>query len=327
MRNLVDKLPEQIADAVRIAQAAKLNPSKTEIQNVCISGLGGSGIGGTIVSQLTRDTAVAPIVVNKDYSIPAFVGRNTLFIASSYSGNTEETLSALEQAQNKGAEIACITSGGKLEDIATEKGYNIIKIPAGYPPRAAFGYSSVQQFKLLTHYQIISDQYMKQLENIANHLIVHKSEIIEAANQLTEQLCNSIPIIYSDSRFEGIAVRFRQQINENAKMLCWHHVIPEMNHNELVGWAPKYPNASVVIFRNVNDYSQTQKRMDFSRVRISESTNRVSEVWSKGTNDLEKAYYLVYLGDWVSVLLAEKNEIDPVEVDIITELKDKLARD
>jgi glucose/mannose-6-phosphate isomerase len=325
MRNLVNDLPKQIQDAVDIANNVTLKPSYKLLKNVCISGLGGSGIGGTIVSQLAADNANLPINVNKDYTIPAFVNESTLFIASSYSGNTEETLSALKLAQEAGAEIACITSGGKLAEIAQENGYNCILIPGGYPPRAAFGYSSVQQFKILSHYGIISEGYLSQLASVESFLNSEKSEILKRAEDLTNSLYNTVPVIYADARFEGVAIRFRQQINENSKMLCWHHVIPEMNHNELVGWAPEYPNCSVVVFRNENDHAQTQKRMEFSKKRINTSTTNYSEVWSVGSNDIERAYYLVYLGDWVSVLLAEKKEIDPVEVDIISELKASLA--
>lgn len=325
MRNLIDKLPEQIKDAVEIAENAKLNSSLRPILNVCISGLGGSGIGGTIVSQLTAEKASVPILVNKDYSLPSFVNEDTLFIASSYSGNTEETLYALEKAQKAGAQIACVTSGGKVKEIAEEKGYNCIVIPGGYPPRSAFGYSSIQLFRLLNHYNIISGDYFQDLKKVYSHLIDNKESILNEADKLTEKLYDKIPIIYSDASFEGIGVRFRQQINENSKMLCWHHVLPEMNHNELVAWAHKYPESAVVIFRNEDDFYRTQKRMEFAKGQIKSSASSITEVWSKGDSVIERAYYLIYLGDWVSLLLAEKQGIDPVEVDVIGDLKSQLA--
>ena len=231
------------------------------IHNVCISGLGGSGIGGTIVSQLTAGDTKVPVVVNKDYNIPTFVGENTLFVASSYSGNTEETLAALAKAEEAGATIACITSGGKVLEIATSKGYNHIQIPGGLPPRAAFGYSSVQLFKLLAHYEIIPASYVDQLENVPNHLTSLKEEIKSIAADLTDKFFGKYPIIYSDAGIEGVCVRFRQQINENSKMLCWHHALPEMNHNELVGWAPDYPNSAVVVFRN--EETSTARRSEW----------------------------------------------------------------
>ena len=325
MRNLIDKLPEQIKHAVEIAENANLKESTQKILNVCVSGLGGSGIGGTIVSQLTGGDATVPVFVNKDYSLPAFVNEQTLFIASSYSGNTEETLYALEKAQRAGAQIACITSGGKLKEIANENGYNCIVIPGGYPPRSAFGYSSVQLFRLFTHYNLIPKNYLEDLKKVYNHLITNKESIISEASSITDKLFEKLPIIYSDASFEGIGVRFRQQINENSKKLCWHHVLPEMNHNELVAWAPKYPNTAVILFRNEDDFYRTQKRMEFAKGQIEDSTSSFTEVWSKGDSIIERAYYLVYLGDWISLLLAEKQGIDPVEVDIIGNLKNQLA--
>lgn len=325
MRNLIDKLPEQIKHAVEIAENAKLNEPNKTILNVCVSGLGGSGIGGTIVSQLTSGDTSVPVFVNKDYSLPAFVNEDTLFIASSYSGNTEETLFALEKAQKAGAQVACITSGGRLKKIAQEEGYNCIVIPGGYPPRSAFGYSSVQLFRLFTHYNLIPENYLKDLKKVCGHLVSNKEAIISEATSITDNLFGKLPIIYSDASFEGIGVRFRQQINENSKMLCWHHVLPEMNHNELVAWAPKYPNTAVVLFRNEGDFYRNQKRMEFAKIQIQKSTSSLTEVWSKGDSIIERAYYLVYLGDWVSLLLAEKQGIDPVEVDIIGDLKSQLA--
>jgi len=325
MRNLIDKLPEQIKHAVEIAEGSNLKAASRSILNVCVSGLGGSGIGGTIVSQLTAGSATVPVFVNKDYSLPSFVNKDTLFIASSYSGNTEETLYALEKAQEAGAQIACITSGGKLKNIADEKGYNCIVIPGGHPPRSAFGYSSIQLFQLFTHYNLIAEHYFQNLKKVHSHLLTHKDSILEEATSITEKLYEKIPVIYSDASFEGIGVRFRQQINENSKMLCWHHVLPEMNHNELVAWAHKYPDTAVVIFRNQDDFYRTQKRMEFAKSQILKSTSTITEVWSKGDSIIERAYYLVYLGDWVSLMLAEKQGIDPVEVDVIGDLKSHLA--
>src|SRR5690606_24788271 len=196
-------------------------------------GLGGSGIGGTVASQIVANDANIPIIVNKDYKIPAFVNENTLVICSSYSGNTEETLEMLALAEAKGAEIACVTSGGKLEEIAKGKGYNLITIPSGHPPRAAFGFSLPPLFKLLHHYHVINNSFAEDFSKSIVNIDNNETFIKDEAKVLTEKLFGKIPVIYSDASFEGVSVRFRQQINENSKMLCWHHVIPEMNHNEL----------------------------------------------------------------------------------------------
>lgn len=326
MRELIANFTQHITEAISISNATTLTPFNGKIDNVLICGLGGSGIGGTIISQVVADQANCPIVINKDYKIPAFVNQNTLVIACSYSGNTEESIEMLAQAESKNAVIACITSGGKLLEIAKEKKYNHLLIPGGYPPRAAFGLAFPPLFFLLSHYHIITFDYVAQLNNAVQLINAEEKNIISEANSVTEKLVNKIPVIYADSWFEGVAVRFRQQINENAKMLCWHHVIPEMNHNELVGWTTKNENLAVVLFRNKDDYFRTQKRMEINKTVISKYTSTIIEIFSKGNSRLEQALYLIHLGDWISYLLAEKKGIDVTEVDVITNLKNELAK-
>lgn len=294
--------------------------------NSYICGLGGSGIGGTVVSQIVAQDAICPITINKDYKIPAFVNENTLVIACSYSGNTEESIEMIVQAQNKKAEIAIITSGGKLLETATQNNYNHIVIPGGHPPRAAFGLAFPILFTLLKHYTIISNDYVAEFNNAIEIINKEENNIITEAKSIAEKLYGKIPVIYADANYEGVAIRFRQQINENSKMLCWHHVIPEMNHNELVGWTTKNENLAVIIFRNNDDYYRTQKRMEVNKTVFEKYTSTIIEVYSKGNSQLEKALYLIHLGDWVSLLLAKKNEVDVVEVDVITHLKNELTK-
>ncbi len=326
MKNLIEDFTKHIAHSIGISKSTALNPFEGQIGNVLICGLGGSGIGGTIISQVVSADANCPITINKDYKIPAFVDQNTLVIACSYSGNTEESLEMLMQAEAKNATIACVTSGGKLLEIAKEKNYNHIVIPGGHPPRAAFGLAFPPLFCLLSHYKTISEDYFYQFNNAINTINTEEENIIIEAKAITEKLMNKIPVIYADANYEGIAIRFRQQINENSKMLCWHHVIPEMNHNELVGWTTKNDDLAVVLFRNDDDYFRTQKRMEVNKTVFSNYTSTIIEIFSKGNSRLEKAMYLVHLGDWISYLLAEKKGIDVTEVDVITHLKNELAK-
>lgn len=325
MKELIEDFTKHIAHSIEISEAATLtNPNKT-INNVLICGLGGSGIGGTIVAQVIAADIKVPVTINKDYKIPSFVSETTLVICCSYSGNTEETLEMLEQAEANNAEIACITSGGKLADIAQTKNYNHIIIPGGHPPRAAIGLSFPPLFFLFKNYNLITGDYNSQLNNAISTINDNEENIINEASTITEKLFNKMPVIYADANYEGVAVRFRQQINENSKMLCWHHIIPEMNHNELVGWTTKDENLAVVIFRNEDDYFRTQKRMEVNKTVFEQYTSTIIEVYSKGNSQLEKALYLIHLGDWVSFLLGEKKGIDVTEVDVITNLKNQLA--
>jgi glucose/mannose-6-phosphate isomerase len=326
MKGLIEDFTSHLAKSIEICNNTKLKPSNKKIESVLICGLGGSGIGGTVVSQIVGNDANTPIVINKDYKIPAFVNQNTLVICSSYSGNTEETLEMLAQAEAKGAEITCVTSGGKLQEIAKSKNYNLITIPSGHPPRAAFGLAFPTLFAFLNHYKITSVNYFAQFASSITNINNDEKNIITEAKKITEKLYGKIPVIYSDAWFEGVSIRFRQQINENSKMLCWHHVIPEMNHNELVGWTTKNENLAVIIFRNSDDYFRTQKRMEINKTIISNYTSTIIEAYSKGASRLEQSLYLIHLGDWISYFLAEKNGVDVTEVNVITHLKNELSK-
>ena len=326
MKKLIEDFSAHINSAIEIGQSASLAPNNRTFKNVLICGLGGSGIGGSIVSQLIGKEANIPVIVNKDYSAPGFVDEHTLLILCSYSGNTEETIMMWEALKDSNAETACITSGGKLVEIAEEHGYNLIKIPDGMPPRAALGFSFPQLFFVLNHYGIVDDSFVAELFSSIALLDREEEAIRSGAKALAQNLMGKIPVIYSDAWFEGVAIRFRQQINENSKMLCWHHAIPEMNHNELVGWRQKNDQLAVVIFRNESDFFRTQKRMDINKGVFSNYTPNIHEIHSKGSNELERSLYLIHFGDWVSYYLAELQGIDSVEVDVITHLKGELAK-
>ncbi|MFM7022930.1 MAG: bifunctional phosphoglucose/phosphomannose isomerase [Flavobacteriales bacterium] len=325
MKSLVEKFPAQLKKAIEIGKAANFKPAKNEIKNVLICGLGGSGIGGTIVSQIVKNEIKVPIITCNDYHIPAFVNENTLVIASSYSGNTEETLLTTEQAIKAKAEIAAVTTGGKILEICQKHGFNHIVNPGGMPPRSTMGYSVTQQLFILEKYGLISSKYTEQMAIAADLLLTEKENIIRDADALATKLLKKTPVIYCADNYEGIAIRFRQQINENSKMLSWHHKLPELCHNEIVGWTEAHKDIALVVFRNDDDFYRTAKRTDFTISKVKSLVDSVTEIYSKGNSMLEKAFYFVHFGDWVSVLIAEKRNIDPVEIKVIDELKDALA--
>lgn len=326
MNDYIDDFSNHLREAIEIANNTSLTSCTKEIRNVLICGLGGSGIGGTIVSDIISPKVDIPITATKDYSIPNFVNEHTLVIANSYSGNTEETLYALEKCQAKGAEIAVITSGGKLKALAEENKYNKIIIPGNQPPRAMFGYAFTELFFMLNHYGIIDDSFKSDFTKAIELLDTEKSDIQEQAMSLAKKMYKQTPVIYVANGFEGVAVRFRQQINENSKMLCWHHVVPEMNHNELLGWRTNVTDLAVVYFRNKSDYDRNQIRMDINKKVISEYTDNISEIWSKGDSLIENSLYHINLGDWVSWYLSEMNNVDAIEIDVIDFLKGELGK-
>lgn len=327
MDTLVARFTEQLNEALEIGKNAKITPSKHPIKNVFLSGLGGSGIGGNFVAEFLKDELKIPYIVNKGYDIPAFVGPETLAIASSYSGNTEETLNAVDQILASDAKVVCVASGGKLIEIAKEKGLDYIQLPNNWPsPRACLGFSFVQQLFILHKLGLISD---KSIQSVASSVLLLNAEIDDIqskAKMIASMLYGKMPVIYITDRMESVAVRFRQQINENAKMLCWHHVIPEMNHNELVGWRNKNDDLAVIFFRNKDDHPRNQMRIDINKEIIGNYTSSLIEVYSKGNDLIERSIYFVHLVDWITVYLAEIRKVDSVEVKVIDYLKSELSK-
>ncbi len=326
MNDYINDFTNHLTEAMEIGDTSNLKKSDKKFNNILICGLGGSGIGGTIINDIISSKANIPILATKDYSIPNFVDENTLVIASSYSGNTEETIYALEKCQNRNTEICIITSGGKLKTIAEENNYNHIIIPGGHPPRAMFGYAFTELFYVLNHYGIIDNSFKSDFTNSISLLNSEKEDIQDKAMELAKKMYQKTPVIYVAQGFEGVAVRFRQQINENSKMLCWHHVVPEMNHNELLGWRTNVDDLAVVYFRNKSDFDRNQIRMDINRKVISKFTNNITEVWSKGDSQIENTLYHINLGDWVSWYLSEMNNVDAIEIDVINFLKGELSK-
>lgn len=325
MKTLVQNFTNQLKEARQIADKAILSNGNS-IANVVVTGLGGSGIGGTILLELISDSCSVPIIINKDYFLPAFVNENTLVIVSSYSGNTEETLSALQQAIQKKAQIVCVTSGGKVLEIAKQHQFDFIQIPGGNPPRSCIGFSLVQLIKIFTAKGLAPKTLFSDLEKAITLLEKENEAVKNQAEEIAHKLANKLAVIYSLGTCEGAAVRFRQQINENSKQLCWHHTFPEMNHNELVGWTVKNDNLVVVTFHTSFDFERTKKRYEVCKTVFEKYSHSVIDIYAKGESKLEQFFYLINIGDWISCYIADIRNIDPVEVKIIDHLKGELAK-
>jgi glucose/mannose-6-phosphate isomerase len=326
MDHLIADFSKHLFQALEIAKSTTFSKNSKQFNNVLICGLGGSGIGGTIVSELVSSSASCPIIVNKNYKIPAFVNAQTLVLCCSYSGNTEETIMMYEAAKEKGAEVVIISSGGQFIDIAKTNNHNFIQIPGDFPPRAAFGLSFPQIIQVLAYYEIIPSNHRDEIYEAIQLIDEEEANIRKDAKAIAEKLIHKTPIIYADASMNGVATRFRQQINENGKMLCWHHVIPEMNHNELVGWTEKNEDLVVILLRSSTDFIRNQKRMEYNKENIfSKYTRNIIEIHSKGNSLLANYIYHIHLEDWISFYIADIKKIDPVEVNVITGLKNFLA--
>lgn len=325
MKELIAAMPQQLAEAQRIFESANLASTDQQFEHVVIVGLGGSGIGGTILADVMQMECPKPILSVKNYELPAYVGKTSLVIASSYSGNTEETLMAIEEAHRRGAHIAVVTSGGKLREMAETNSWNHVVVPGGNPPRSMFAYSFVQLLNYMEFYGLCKMDVKTQLSAAAKLLEIENSALRREAEELAHYLQDRIPAIYVADGYTGLAWRFRQQLNENSKMLCWHAVIPEMNHNELVGWAGGNKTIAPVFLRNKGDFDRNQIRIGINEEIVQKHTT-IREVWSKGETRLQNTLYLIHLTDWTSFYLSELNGVDIEEIKVIEYLKSELAK-
>lgn len=335
MYSLIKKFPQQVEEAVRIGTTARVKLNVRSIENITLCGLGGSAIGGDLLKSYLAGELKVPFLVNRHYTLPKFVGRKSLVIISSYSGNTEETTTAFREAIKRRAKILCISSGGEVAKLAKKRKAPLISIPGGLPPRAALGYSFFPLLITLGKLGLIKNKSREINETLA--LLKQKSDEYgnpdpssDKAFQLAEQLRGRIGIVYSSTeRFDAVATRWRGQMAENGKSLMFGHVLPEMNHNELVGWkmlTEQMREMQVMFLRDKDDHRRVRVRMDITKGVIAEHTEHVTEVWSEGTSLLARMFSLVYLGDWVSFYLAIFHGIDPTPVKVIDYLKHELSK-
>jgi len=324
MDKLIGSFTKQIKEAMEIGAAAKLIQPTKAVRNVVVCGLGGSGIGGDLVINLVHDKLLVPMVTCKEYVLPEYVDKHTVLFIVSYSGNTEETLHMFKEGIDRNAKIVCIASGGSLLKLAQKAGIDYITIPSGLPPRACLAYSFIQQLYILDRYHLINNAFTLGLEEAIDFLDGSEKKIRKEAQRVAKKLKGKMPVIYAAPSMSAVALRFRQQLNENAKVLAWHNVIPEMNHNELVGWtAPgKY---AVVMLRNESDYERIQHRMEINKKIISKYAKTIIELYCQGDSLIAQELYMIHLLDWVSYYLAELRKVDAMEVKVIDYLKAELA--
>jgi glucose/mannose-6-phosphate isomerase len=338
MLGLLLDFPLQCRQAREIAETAKILIEKKDFKKIVFAGLGGSAIGADLVRSYLYFESKIPITVVREYDLPAYVDSETLIFVSSYSGNTEETLSAYKQAEEKGANMVVISSGGAVEEFARKDQNIFIQIPKGLPPRCALGYLSIIPLCVLANSGLIKDVnpfinkttgVLEDLKNkCLNPRLAQKDNI---AKYIAAKLFNKFVVVYSSSiHFDVAATRFRGQLAENSKALASAHVFPEMNHNEIVGWQnPKkmFKNFVVVMLRDKDVNPRVTKRMNITTEILKNEGVEVLEIWSRGEDVLSKIFSLIYIGDFISYFLAILYGIDPTPVDRVTYLKKELAKD
>jgi len=336
MRRLLLDFPQQYLRAGDLAVKFDLPCMSGSAKNIVISGMGGSAIGGDLLRSLFSQICPVPIIVNRNYSVPEFVDEDTLFIAISYSGNTEETIAAFGSAMEKRAKVISISGGGRLETLAKDAKTPHFSIPErGIQPRCAFGYLFIPAVVFLSRLGFIPDQSseLKEtvdlLSRIAAKLAPDKPIEDNHAKQLAIALYDKLPVIYaSQDYFDVVAMRWKGQINENSKAMAFYNVIPEMNHNEIVGWGipEDITRRCVVIILRSDETPAIQKRMNITESLISAEDARIITVEAEGDSLLAKSLYLIYIGDFVSYYLAILNSVDPTPVERIGIFKSLLGR-
>ena len=335
MRERLERFPEQLREAEEIGRAAEPGVGGDGVSAVIVVGMGGSAIGGELAAAVLRDELRVPMAVVRDYAVPEFVGPDTLAFVSSYSGNTEETLSSYDDAHSRGARVVCSTTGGKLGRRARARGHAVIDLPSGYPPRAALGFGLVPLLLTLHRLGLASDpsdgiaDAVTAAEAAAERCGLEVPEAGNPAKQLARWLHGRVPVIYGAAPVAAaVAHRWCGQFSENAKLVAHSNELPEMNHNEIVGWSDERPmggGARVVFLRDAEEHPRVGRRMDITARAVEASGAEVREVGAVGRSRLGRLVDLVLTGDFVSFYLAMLKNVDPTPVTPIDRLKRALA--
>jgi glucose/mannose-6-phosphate isomerase len=324
LKKVIDSMPEQVRESYGSEVRIKL---KGAPDNILICGMGGSGIAGQILRSYAENSGLKiPIFTINDYAFPSYVTKNSLFIISSYSGNTEETISCYKEASRKGHNIIVITSGGKLMEYATRDKNALIALPKGLQPRNALAYLFFPILKIMENNGLIENQ-SSFVKNLIDSLHKNAKKFNEEAEALAGQLDERIPVIYSSTVFSAVAYRWKTQFNENAKTIATYHVFPELDHNELNGFKNCPWPLHVIILKDERDHRRVQKRMNITKNLIKEVNPEVkfTEITIRGDDLLTRLFSAVLLGDLTSFYLAMKYATDPTPVDIIEKLKKEMG--
>ncbi len=326
---VLEKFPEQIEEVI---EGLELNLLPFQPSEIVVAGMGGSGIIGDLLKCFLANRIGIPIYVVKDYDLPHFVSKKTLLFVISYSGNTEETISVAEKGISKGAKVVAISSNGELANMCSGKGVVFIKAPKGYHPRAAIAFMFVPVLELLSEILVYDPDVaiidtVSELRALRDKIKLSVPAAENEAKTIAKRIHGRIPVIYGHSIYNAVANRWHTQFNENAEVLSWFGAIPEMNHNEIVGWAGDSRSSDFVpiLLREVSEDERISKRIEVTKELAFSRCEDVVEVYAEGETQLARIMYLVYLGDYVSLYLSVLNGKDPAPVKVIDKLKKELG--
>ena len=335
MKDAIYYFADDIDAAAEIGKKIVLNKKYNAINNIIVAGMGGSAIGGDINKMLLNNDLSIPLVISRNYNIPKWANKHTLVVVSSYSGETEETLSAFENASSKECKIFGITTGGSLSKKLSSNNLDFILIPSGMQPRAALAYSFVPMLYLFLHLGFIKIDLNNKLMNSVSLLksVRDNYKRIDQNNKtwlLSNEIYNTIPIIYAETDNTSIvALRWSNQLSENSKMLAFWNEFPEFNHNEIVGWEnnPKLiEKLSIIWLNDESNHERISVRQRITNKILERMVKNKFEISLHGSTRFERLLHLIHFGDWVSLWCAYLHGTDPSPVEKISKLKEELTK-
>ena len=329
MGKALDGFAGQCEEAIGIVESFSLE-GLDDVKNIVVCGMGGSAMAGDIAGRFAR----IPVYISRNYTVPPFLGKRSLLVAISYSGNTAESLSAFDRGIDKCGVALCISSGGELARRAEDRGVALVKIPSGYQPRAAMGYLALPLIALLSRVGVLRegigfDGLYDELEKVRVRCGISAPAERNEAKSIAGAMARRIPLIYGTSgNTDLVAMRWKTQVNENAKQAAFWNVFPELNHNEIVSLTKPHmvKNTVTVMLTNSHDLPENLDRMSIMKNLLAERDIPVIEACAGEANELSEVLAQIYLGDYVSYYLALLNEVDPSPVALIEGFKRELAR-
>lgn len=302
---------------------------KEKYTSIVFCGLGGSAISGDLLRDYLSEELCLPFNVTRGYHLPSFAGKDTLIIISSYSGNTEETISCFEQALKKNSQIVVIASGGKICEIAAGENIPVVKIQAGFQPRYALGLSFFSLLRIMHELGFANEENtVKRIIDLWQKKADEYSSDDNQAVQVAKEIIGFIPIIYSAEFLSAAGYRLKSQLNENSKLHAFHHTLPEMNHNEIIGWESykeKQFQTKIIYLADKEYHPQIKKRFNILKELLSEEKVEVLTLSSTEENKKVRIMDLIFLSDWISFYASVLRGFDPSEIDFIHRMKKLLT--
>ena len=334
----VEAFPGQCRAAWELGRAATDLPDASGLSSILVLGMGGSGVSGDVVQSVVEPRLPLPFRTIKSYGpLPAWAGRNTLVFAVSYSGSTEETLAAAEEARARGCRMVTLSSGGALAEVAADQGLAHVSVPGGLQPRASLGYLSLPILAVLTSMGLVPDiqdevdEALAVLTDLASRCRRDRGVLENPAKGLAARIHGRVPVIYGGHGLAATAAyRFKCDLNEYGKTPAFWHFLPELDHNEIVGWnvlaeltSERFVN---VLLRDPGEHPRVALRFDITRSLMEGHMKETIEIRSEGSSALARLLSLVLVTQLAAIYVGLSYEVDPGPVEVITRLKNELKK-